>query len=103
MALCSLPIASTEGFVLLIPSLVSYELWWATAVSIGTRGLMNHPAAVSLGHRGLRGMKRGIFSSPIRTIIWCGDGIEPLGVLSALLGLVSHTTGATRARPSKPA
>ena len=35
-------------------------LWWATAVNIDTRGLMNHPAAVSLGHRGLHWTRREI-------------------------------------------
>ena len=40
-------------------------------------------------------MKRGISTLPIRTIIWCGDGIESLGVLSALPELVWQTTGAT--------
>src|SRR5688572_24932572 len=102
MARYSLPIVSTAGFVLLIPSLVSCELWWATAVSIDTRGLMNHPAAVFLARLGLHWMKRGTSSSPIRIIIWYGDGIESPDVLSALPELVWPPMGVTGARPSKP-
>src|SRR5687767_14952473 len=102
MARYSLPIVSMAGFARSILSLVSYELWWATAVSIGTRDLMNHPAAVFLAHRGLHWMKRGISSSPIRTIIWYGDGIESPDVLSALPELVWPPMGVTGARPSKP-